>query len=69
MTYRVSWPRKFFKTIRIVIVEENKLIEDSEIEMYEQLLKIPPLRPSNLENCGIIDIEYKLKLKAFVDRS
>lgn len=33
---------------------------------YEQKLDIPPLPPSNLTNCGIIDLEYNLKVVACV---
>lgn len=33
---------------------------------YEQNLDIPPLPPSNLKNCGIIDLEYNLNVVACV---
>lgn len=34
---------------------------------YEQCLDIPPLPPSNLANCRIIDLEYNLKVEACVE--
>ena len=29
---------------------------------FEQQLQIPALPPSNLQHCGIIDLEYQLKI-------
>lgn len=34
---------------------------------YEQHLNIPSSPPSNLVNCGIIDLEYKLNVKVCVE--
>ena len=62
-------PRPETKTKCITIAEIGKTIEDNDIVIYEQLLRVPPLPPSNLNNCGIIDIQYILRLKAFVDGS
>ena len=33
---------------------------------YLQLIKIPPLPPSNLRHCGIIDLNYYMKIKAYM---
>lgn len=38
----------------------------TETTSYEQNLDVPPLPPSNLQHCGIIDLEYKLKIEACV---
>ncbi|XP_033226359.1 arrestin domain-containing protein 17-like [Belonocnema kinseyi] len=69
ITYRVTSPRSETRTKRIIITEVSKVIEDSDIVIYEQSMRVPPLPPSNLNNCGIIDIQYILRLKAFVNGS
>jgi hypothetical protein len=38
----------------------------NETTSYEQNLEVPSIPPSNLNNCGIIDLEYKLKVEAVV---
>lgn len=41
--------------------------ERGQITDYEQHLDIPATPPSNLANCGIIDLEYNLKVEACVE--
>ncbi|XP_076377596.1 uncharacterized protein LOC143259416 isoform X2 [Megalopta genalis] len=55
------------RTEEIVVAEVGKgPVEGSGTAEYEQNLDIPPLPPSNLANCGIIDLEYNLKVMACV---
>jgi len=42
-------------------------IEAGKIADYEQYLDIPATPPSNLANCGIIDLEYNLKVEACIE--
>ena len=68
MTYRVSTPHTDTKTEWITIAEVSKgPVEGNATVSYEQVLDIPPLPPSNLSNCGIIDLKYELKFEACVD--
>lgn len=67
VTFRATTPTTDTKTEEIVIAEVGKgPIEGGGIADYEQKLDIPPLPPSNLTNCGIIDLEYNLKVVACV---
>lgn len=53
------------KTEEIVVAEVSKgPIEGSGSAEYEQHLDVPPLPPSNLKNCNIIDLEYSFKVEA-----
>jgi len=68
VTFRATTPRTDTKTEEIVIMEISKgPIEAGGIADYEQHLDIPPLPPSNLTNCRIIDLEYNLKVEACVE--
>lgn len=67
MTFRATTPTTDTKTEEIVIAEVAKgPVEGRGNADYEQKLDIPPLPPSNLTNCGIIDLEYNLKVVACV---
>ncbi|XP_033226512.1 arrestin domain-containing protein 17-like [Belonocnema kinseyi] len=68
VTYRQEKSGPDFKTVKTKITEVVNQLEDKDTVSYEQMLKIPPLQNSNLINCGIIDITYILKLKAFVNK-
>ncbi|XP_011861149.1 PREDICTED: arrestin domain-containing protein 2 [Vollenhovia emeryi] len=66
--FRATTPRTDTKTEEIVVTEISKgPIEARGTADYEQHLDIPPLPPSNLANCRIIDLEYNLKVEACVE--
>ncbi|CAK9825486.1 Arrestin domain-containing protein 17 [Anthophora retusa] len=67
VTLRATTPTTDTKTEEIVVAEVGKgPVEGGATVDYEQKLDIPPLPPSNLTNCGIIDVEYNLKVVACV---
>ncbi|XP_051165266.1 arrestin domain-containing protein 17-like [Leptopilina boulardi] len=68
VTYRVNTPHTDTKTEYMTIAEVSKGPVDGNGNVsYEQSLDIPALPPSNLNNCGIIDLKYELKFEACVD--
>lgn len=69
MIYRVKKPRADEKTKSFIEVEVSKgPMEYKGMINYEQVLKVPNLQPSTLNTCGIIDVNYTLKLEAEVKR-
>ncbi|XP_034185991.1 arrestin domain-containing protein 17 isoform X1 [Osmia lignaria lignaria] len=67
VTFRATTPTTDTKTEEIVVAEVGKgPVEGGATVEYEQKLDIPPLPPSNLTNCRIIDLEYNLKVVAVV---
>lgn len=61
-------PHRETKMEEIVVTKVSKgPVEGNKTVNYTQQLDIPPLPPSNLVNCGIIDLEYYLKVKACVE--
>ncbi|XP_054004300.1 arrestin domain-containing protein 17 [Hylaeus anthracinus] len=67
VTFRATTPSTDTRTEEIVVSEVGKgPVEGGGSADYEQNLDIPPLPPSNLANCGIIDLEYNLKVVACV---
>ncbi|CAD6242599.1 GSCOCG00009532001-RA-CDS [Cotesia congregata] len=67
VTFKANNPRFETKTEKIMIAEVSKgPVEGNATSDYQQKLDIPPLPPSNLTNCGIIDLEYNLKIEACV---
>ncbi|KYN02385.1 PREDICTED: arrestin domain-containing protein 17 [Cyphomyrmex costatus] len=68
VTFRATTPHTDTKKEEIVVTEISKgPVEAGGTTDYEQHLNIPPLPPSNLANCGIIDLEYNLKVEACVE--
>ncbi|XP_011646855.1 arrestin domain-containing protein 17 [Pogonomyrmex barbatus] len=68
VTFHATTPHTDTKTEEIVVKEISKgPVEAGETVNYEQHLDIPPLPPSNLTNCHIIDLEYNLKVEACVE--
>ncbi|XP_057336058.1 arrestin domain-containing protein 17 [Microplitis mediator] len=68
VTFRANTPRSDTKIEKIAISEVSKgPVEGNASSDYEQKLDIPPLPPSNLTHCGIIDLEYNFKVEACVD--
>lgn len=67
VTYTATTPRPDKKIVEATISEVSKgPVGGNETTSYEQNLDVPPLPPSNLQHCGIIDLEYKLKIEACV---
>lgn len=67
VTFKANNPRTDTRRDKIIVAEVSKgPIEAHATADYEQKLDIPPLPPSNLTNCGIIDLEYNLKVEACV---
>ena len=63
----MNHPHTDTKTEWIKVSEVSKgPFEGNATVSYEQQLEIPPLPPSNLNNCGIIDLKYELKFEACV---
>jgi len=68
VTFHATTPHMDTKKEEIVVTEISKgPVEAGGTTDYEQHLDIPPLPPSNLANCGIIDLEYNLKVEACVE--
>jgi len=40
-------------------------VESHGTSNWTQVLKVPPLPPSNLNNCSIIDLDYDLKVSYY----
>ena len=67
VTLRATTPSSDTRTEELVIAEVGKgPVDGRGAAEYDQKLDIPPLPPSNLTNCGIIDLEYSLKIVASV---
>ncbi|XP_076181787.1 arrestin domain-containing protein 17 isoform X2 [Ptiloglossa arizonensis] len=67
LTFHATSPSNDSKTEKFVVAEVGKgPVEGGATADYEQNLDIPPLPPSNLKNCGIIDLEYNLNVVACV---
>jgi hypothetical protein len=59
----VTNPHKSTKKDNITIGElVLGSVEPHGTSSWTQVLKVPPLPPSNLNNCSIIDLEYDLKV-------
>ncbi|XP_076244815.1 arrestin domain-containing protein 17 isoform X2 [Calliopsis andreniformis] len=67
VTFRATTPSSDTKTEEIIVAEVGKgPVGGNETTEYEQKLDVPPLPPSNLTGCSIIDLEYNLKVVACV---
>ncbi|XP_012255957.1 arrestin domain-containing protein 17 isoform X2 [Athalia rosae] len=67
VTYTATSPTLSTKRIKIVVSEIGKgPVEGGATVNWEERLNVPPLPPSNLANCGIIRLEYNLKVEACV---
>ncbi|KDR23481.1 arrestin domain-containing protein 17-like [Zootermopsis nevadensis] len=65
LTFTVTSPHKSTKKDDINIGElVLGTVEPHGTSNWTQVLKVPPLPPSNLNNCSIIDLDYDLKVKA-----
>ncbi|XP_011504212.1 PREDICTED: arrestin domain-containing protein 3 [Ceratosolen solmsi marchali] len=67
VTYTATTPHSEKKVVENTVAEVSKgPVGGNETTSYEQTVKVPSIPPSNLNNCGIIDLEYKLKIEAVV---
>ncbi|GFG34867.1 hypothetical protein Cfor_10395 [Coptotermes formosanus] len=64
LTFTVTSPNKSTKKDNITIGElVLGSVEPHGTSSWTQVLKVPPLPPSNLNNCSIIDLNYDLKVR------
>jgi hypothetical protein len=62
----VTSPHKSTKKDNITIGElVLGSVEPHGTSSWTQVLKVPPLPPSNLNNCSIIDLDYDLKVSYY----
>jgi len=62
----VTSPHKSTKKDNITIGElVLGSVESHGKSNWTQVLKVPPLPPSNLNNCSIIDLDYDLKVSDY----
>ncbi|XP_014210428.1 arrestin domain-containing protein 17 [Copidosoma floridanum] len=67
ITYSATTPRTEKKVVDLTVSEVSKgPVNGNETTSYEQNLDVPPLPPSFLNHCGLIDLEYKLTIEACV---
>lgn len=67
VTYSATTPRSEKKVVELTVSEVSKgPVNGNETTNYEQKVDVPPLPPSFLNHCGLIDLEYKLLVEACV---
>ncbi|EDS30991.1 arrestin domain containing 4 [Culex quinquefasciatus] len=67
LAFHVMTPRRETKKKKEVISEISVgPVEGGNSQTWSQHIQIPPLPPSNLVNCGIIDVDYDIKVEAVV---
>lgn len=65
VTFYTNQPRRDIKKDKVVISELSVgPVAPRGSNTWDQTLNIPPLPPSNLVNCGLIDLDYELKVNA-----
>lgn len=68
VTFKATKPRKQIRKKDTTVKEIHEgRIEDINIS-FDEFIEVPPLPPSNLNQCGIIDVQYVLELKIYVDK-
>lgn len=66
VVFKTNTPRRDIKKDKITIAEISVgPVEAHGSKTWQQNIEIPPLPPSNLINCGIIDLDYELKVCFF----
>lgn len=64
IAFYTNQPRRETKKDKVTICEVSVgPVEPNASNTWQQQLVIPPLPPSNLVNCGIIDLDYELKVR------
>lgn len=62
--FKTNTPRRDIKKEKTTIAEiAIGPVAAHDSKNLQQNIEIPPLPPSNLINCGIIDLDYELKVK------
>ncbi|XP_050089440.1 arrestin domain-containing protein 17-like [Anopheles aquasalis] len=65
LAFHVHTPRRETKRKKEVITSiQMGPVEAGNSQTWQQNIQIPPLPPSNLVNCGIIDVDYDIKVVA-----
>lgn len=63
VTFYTNTPRRDIKKEKVIISELSVgPVEQRGSNSWSQTLNIPPLPPSNLVNCGLIDLDYEIKV-------
>lgn len=63
VVFKTNHPRRDMKKEKTTIAEISVgPVEVHSTKYWQQNIEIPPLPPSNLVNCGIIDLDYELKV-------
>lgn len=63
VVFSTNYPRRDTKKEKTIISEISVgPVEVHSSKNWQQNIEIPPLPPSNLINCGIIDLDYELKV-------
>lgn len=64
VVFKTNTPRRDTKREKKTIAELGVgPVEQNGSKTWSQQIEIPSLPPSNLANCGIIDLDYDLKVK------
>lgn len=67
VVFKTNHPRRDMKKEKTTISEISVgPVEGHSSKNWQQNIEIPPLPPSNLINCGIIDLDYELKVLHFI---
>lgn len=68
VTFRATSPQTDTRVEEMVVTEVGRgPVDAGATADYEQTLEVPALPPSNLNSCGIIDLEYRLKVEACIE--
>lgn len=63
LAFHTHTPRRVTKKDKAVIAEiTGQGVNGGDSVNYNEKFEIPPLPPSNLVNCGLIDLDYELKV-------
>lgn len=69
VTFYARTPRSDEKREKLTVAEVSRgPVEPGTTLSYDENLTVPPLPPSNLSHCGIINLEYNLKIEARVSQ-
>lgn len=67
VSFHVQTPRRVTKKDKIVIADITiGAVEPGASQTWQKQIEIPPLPPSNLLNCSLIDLDYELAVVADV---
>lgn len=67
VTFKTNTPRRDMKKEKTTIAEFSiGPVGAHDSKTVQQTIAIPPLPPSNLINCGIIDLDYELKVISII---